>query len=282
MRPAATHARPRRRSVYLPYWPTIVASAVLGLFVSLAVAWVGSSFAEVAAATIRRAVPPSAAVSLDRTGAPAVQALSGGADPAWALAASAAARPYTHALPPLELSVLQTAQAITLAASRESISCSVLAPESEDQARADARDRPPFGRLLGVVELHEIRAGFPFRAWGASAVEVDATMALSPTSRAQPAFTGDLGAILKPGANPSWTIWPSALGFALPYRPLWPGLIADAACYSAAYLLLRAALLALRGVLRRRRGLCPECAYPLGEYTTCPECGRANPSLAEP
>ena len=31
--------------------------------------------------------------------------------------------------------------------------------------------------------------------------------------------------------------------------------------------------IALRRFLRLRRGLCPKCAYPIGESTVCTECG---------
>lgn len=283
MRPHAPQARPRRRSPLAPHWPTVAAALFLGLFISLAVAWIASSFAEVAAATIRPTSPPSATLSVSPAGEPTVTSLAGGADAAWALAACAAARPHEPAgLPPHELTVAQTGLASALAARRESIAYTLLAA---DVTHADdpsgALDRPPFGRLVGVIGLHEIRAGFPFHAWSASAVERDVTMIASPRSPFPPILRGDLGAFLRPGVNSSWTFWPSALGFALPYRPIWPGLLADAAFYALLYLLLRAGILALRGLFRRGRSLCPDCAYPLGEYTTCPECGRTNRLAAE-
>ncbi len=37
---------------------------------------------------------------------------------------------------------------------------------------------------------------------------------------------------------------------------------------------------ALRRFLRVRRGLCPKCAYPMGESSVCTECGRALPKRA--
>ncbi len=33
----------------------------------------------------------------------------------------------------------------------------------------------------------------------------------------------------------------------------------------------------LRRFLRLRRGLCPKCAYPMGESSVCTECGRLLP-----
>ncbi len=38
---------------------------------------------------------------------------------------------------------------------------------------------------------------------------------------------------------------------------------------------------ALRRLIRRRRGLCPTCAYPIGESATCTECGKALPGRVE-
>ncbi len=37
---------------------------------------------------------------------------------------------------------------------------------------------------------------------------------------------------------------------------------------------------ALRRLIRRRRGLCPTCAYPMGESVTCSECGKTLPKRA--
>ena len=37
---------------------------------------------------------------------------------------------------------------------------------------------------------------------------------------------------------------------------------------------------ALRRFLRLRRGLCPKCAYPMGESPVCSECGKALPKRA--
>lgn len=65
--------------------------------------------------------------------------------------------------------------------------------------------------------------------------------------------------------------------WSVPYLPLWPGLLANAAFYTA---LVLAPLVLLRGWrLRRRvkRGRCVACGYELGEGVhTCPECGLAK------
>ena len=68
--------------------------------------------------------------------------------------------------------------------------------------------------------------------------------------------------------------------YGLPLRPIWPGFAISTTFY-AAVLWLPFGPFALwrfirrrRGLIRRRRGLCPECAYPLGESSLCTECGR--------
>ena len=64
-------------------------------------------------------------------------------------------------------------------------------------------------------------------------------------------------------------------GVVLPYLPLWPGLIADLAFWSAAWWLTLWAVPTIRGARRRRRGLCAACGYDLsGSPDRCPECGR--------
>lgn len=61
---------------------------------------------------------------------------------------------------------------------------------------------------------------------------------------------------------------------ALPLRPLWSGILLDTLAFA---LTARLALTApqARSFLRRRRGLCPRCAYDLqGQIAAgCPECG---------
>ncbi len=60
----------------------------------------------------------------------------------------------------------------------------------------------------------------------------------------------------------------------LPGRPVWPGFPVNTIFY-AALLWLPFAPFALRRLIRRRRGLCPACAYDLrhAEHEACPECG---------
>jgi hypothetical protein len=60
----------------------------------------------------------------------------------------------------------------------------------------------------------------------------------------------------------------------LPLRPVWAGLIGDAAVYGAAWW----SVLAVPGLRRRwraRHGRCGACGYPRGAAAVCTECGTA-------
>ncbi len=55
----------------------------------------------------------------------------------------------------------------------------------------------------------------------------------------------------------------------LPLRPMWPGFVMNTVFFATLLWLP----FALRRFLRVRRGLCPKCAYPMGESSVCTECG---------
>lgn len=65
------------------------------------------------------------------------------------------------------------------------------------------------------------------------------------------------------------------------FRPIWTGLLIDAAFWSCAWPIVLFGPGAIRGRLRRWRGRCPRCAYDLraAPQGGCPECGwrRAGP-----
>ena len=63
--------------------------------------------------------------------------------------------------------------------------------------------------------------------------------------------------------------------YPLPARPLWPGFAINTLFYATILWLLAWGASAFRRFLRVRRGLCPKCAYPMGESSVCTECGGA-------
>ncbi len=63
----------------------------------------------------------------------------------------------------------------------------------------------------------------------------------------------------------------------IPYRPIMLGSVVNTLLYSAVLWLLIPVPFVLRRFLRVRRGLCPKCAYPMGESAVCTECGRELP-----
>ncbi len=69
----------------------------------------------------------------------------------------------------------------------------------------------------------------------------------------------------------------SAHGF-LWICPTWPGFAVNTIIYGALFWPLISGLFSVRGFVRVRRGLCPKCAYPMGEGTVCTECGQDLPA----
>ncbi len=64
----------------------------------------------------------------------------------------------------------------------------------------------------------------------------------------------------------------------VPVGVILSGLALNTIFYATLLWLLIFGPFALRRFLRRRRGLCPRCAYPMGEAAVCTECGGALPS----
>ena len=64
------------------------------------------------------------------------------------------------------------------------------------------------------------------------------------------------------------------------YETIWPGFAINTLFYATALWLLIAGPFVLRRFLRLRRGLCPKCAYPMGESSVCTECGCGLPKRA--
>jgi hypothetical protein len=64
----------------------------------------------------------------------------------------------------------------------------------------------------------------------------------------------------------------------LPLRPMWHGAVGNTLLYAAILWLPFWGAPALRRAVRRRRGLCPRCAYPVGDGERCSECGTPVPA----
>jgi hypothetical protein len=67
--------------------------------------------------------------------------------------------------------------------------------------------------------------------------------------------------------------WWFIFGRMLPYQPVWPGFAINTIFYAAILCGLFFAPGMVKRGLRRRRGLCPACAYPIGSSPVCTECG---------
>jgi len=66
-------------------------------------------------------------------------------------------------------------------------------------------------------------------------------------------------------------------GKLLPLRPIWPGFAINTLFYAA---IVFAAPVKVRRRRRIKRGLCPNCAYPIGAGEICSECGQRLPVQA--
>ena len=66
----------------------------------------------------------------------------------------------------------------------------------------------------------------------------------------------------------------------LPLRPIFPGFAIDTIFYAAMLWLPFAAFGRIRRRRRIKRGLCPACAYPIGESGVCTECGKPIPGFS--
>ncbi len=66
---------------------------------------------------------------------------------------------------------------------------------------------------------------------------------------------------------------PMPLPRPVPLRPIWPGFAVNTVICAAILWLPIFGPFAVRRFLRFRRGLCPMCAYPMGETDVCSECG---------
>ena len=77
--------------------------------------------------------------------------------------------------------------------------------------------------------------------------------------------------------------WLSLVGYRVPLYPIWPGFAVNTLFYAVVVALLclvvrTGYVVVFRYLTRSRRGLCPKCAYPMGESAVCSECGKTLPT----
>ncbi len=77
------------------------------------------------------------------------------------------------------------------------------------------------------------------------------------------------------GIAPDWLRDRGDWQLVLPLKPIWVGFLLDTVLYGAVWSVLLGGPHLVRRFLRLRRGLCPKCAYPMGEADVCTECGGA-------
>lgn len=86
-----------------------------------------------------------------------------------------------------------------------------------------------------------------------------------------PGAKGGVIVIERPSADP----WIATVHIAIPYLPLWRGLILNTLFYAAIWWVLLAMPRLIRHMLRARKGLCRSCGSDMRGLTNtpCPECG---------
>lgn len=62
----------------------------------------------------------------------------------------------------------------------------------------------------------------------------------------------------------------------LPLRPIWPGFLINTLLYGTSLWMVCTGPFAVRRAIRRRRGRCAHCGYPVGTSPVCTECGRVT------
>jgi hypothetical protein len=121
----------------------------------------------------------------------------------------------------------------------------------------------------------ESRAGWPCRALVCSTRRQVTVRRINGHNQAWDPTAKINGALVELGTWPN--IAGSATWRAVPYHPLWVGLIVDSLFYGLIWFGLIQGIAVLRRRRRRIRGLCPRCAYDLRgrapDQTVCPECG---------
>ncbi len=142
---------------------------------------------------------------------------------------------------------------------------------------------PKWGHAVTSNELLEViddGRGWPFLALASSIVlPTGASNTFServgvPTGELQSYVRGGLAVPARSGSDPA--MYRVRI---LPLTPVWGGLVADVALYSAVVWIIICLSAALLHLVRRTRELCTACGYDRRGSVrgTCPECGRPAP-----
>ncbi len=118
----------------------------------------------------------------------------------------------------------------------------------------------------------ETRAGWPLRTLRCrNLVEIEMGGTNSITINAYAANPIQGGIVLSPFPIGS----PAQSWRALPYQPIWTGVVVNTILYGPLVWIFTVSLLKMQRLLRRKRGLCIKCGYDLrGDFSSsCPECG---------
>ena len=109
-------------------------------------------------------------------------------------------------------------------------------------------------RGMGLFKVKQLRCGFPFRCcswehWSGA-----------------PKYSGFTASSGHDGDRFGRCLVPRTL--------LWPGFAVNTLFYAGVLWVLFCGPFALRRMIRRRRGRCPACNYPIGQSPVCTECGQ--------
>ena len=120
----------------------------------------------------------------------------------------------------------------------------------------------------------ETRAGWPLRTLrcrNLAEIEMGGTNSITINANTANPIEGGIVLSQFPIGSPaqSWR--------ALPYQPIWTGVVVNTILYAPLVWLLTLGPFAARRIIRRKRGRCAKCGYDLrgAEHDGCPECGGA-------
>ena len=137
--------------------------------------------------------------------------------------------------------------------------------------------RPDYSQDAFVI-IREYHSGFPWHSmhslWSGVTIKPELAMEFEEIERDRPVFP-----LLDRGMTPpAWIPDPHPARI-LPLTPVWPGALYSVLLYAA---LVWPLLWVVEFTWRHRhfrhdyrckQGLCVHCAYPVGDFAVCPECG---------